>query len=119
MVEAERRLLANALLDISNQWFVLLSESCIPLFNFSTVYTYLMSSKKTFVEVLDVPGPVGHGRYNPQMYPQVSFRDWSKGSQWFQIDQDLALEVVSDAEYFPVFWSFCRNSCYSTTCRRS
>ncbi|THG10593.1 hypothetical protein TEA_012340 [Camellia sinensis var. sinensis] len=29
MVEAERRLLANALLDFSNQRFVLLSESCI------------------------------------------------------------------------------------------
>ncbi|KAI9078550.1 hypothetical protein K1719_039488 [Acacia pycnantha] len=30
MIEAERRLLANALLDIGNQRFVLSSESCIP-----------------------------------------------------------------------------------------
>jgi len=41
MMEAERRLLSNALLDISNQRFVLISESCIPLFNFSTIYSYL------------------------------------------------------------------------------
>ncbi|KAL2558989.1 uncharacterized protein Fot_03728 [Forsythia ovata] len=38
MIEAERRLLANALLDFSNQRFVLLSEACIPLYNFSTIY---------------------------------------------------------------------------------
>ncbi|CDY26503.1 BnaC09g41650D [Brassica napus] len=38
MVDAERRLLANALLDESNQRFVLLSDSCIPLFNFTTIY---------------------------------------------------------------------------------
>lgn len=113
MVEAERRLLANALLDISNQWFVLLSESCIPLFNFPTVYSYLMSSTKTFVEVLDIPGPVGHGRYSPNMYPEISLSDWRKGSQWFQIDRDLAVEVVSDTKYFPVFQKFCKDSCYA------
>ena len=37
MCDTERRLLANALLDISNEWFILLSESCIPLQNFSIV----------------------------------------------------------------------------------
>ncbi|XP_052176287.1 glycosyltransferase BC10-like [Diospyros lotus] len=113
MVEAERRLLANALLDFSNEWFVLLSEACIPLFNFSTVYSYLMSSTKTFVELYDMPGPVGRGRYNRKMRPAISLRQWRKGSQWFQIDRDLALEVVSDQKYFPVFKKHCKPPCYS------
>ncbi|KAG5603860.1 hypothetical protein H5410_025352 [Solanum commersonii] len=34
MIDAERRLLANALLDISNERFILLSESCIPFLQF-------------------------------------------------------------------------------------
>ncbi|XP_047952465.1 glycosyltransferase BC10-like, partial [Salvia hispanica] len=54
MIEAERRLLANALLDFSNQYFVLLSESCIPLYNFSTIYSYLLNSTHNFVESYDL-----------------------------------------------------------------
>ncbi|KAL3695375.1 hypothetical protein R1sor_009451 [Riccia sorocarpa] len=35
IIDAERRLLANALLDFSNERFVLVSESCIPVRNFT------------------------------------------------------------------------------------
>ncbi|XP_022134723.1 uncharacterized protein LOC111006926 [Momordica charantia] len=112
MMEAERRLLANALLDFSNQRFVLLSESCIPLFNFSTVYNYLMGSKTTFIEAYDLPGPVGRGRYRPRMRPTINLHQWRKGSQWFQIDRPLAAEVVSDHKFFPVFHKFCTPPCY-------
>ncbi|KAJ4964235.1 hypothetical protein NE237_024174 [Protea cynaroides] len=112
LVEAERYLLANALLDGSNQRFVLLSESCIPLFNFSTVYSYLLGSTKTFVEVYDDPTSVGRGRYNLRMKPLIELQQWRKGSQWFEIDRDLAIEIVSDHIYFPLFGRFCKNSCY-------
>ncbi|KAL6505760.1 hypothetical protein OROHE_023139 [Orobanche hederae] len=113
MVEAERRLLANALLDFSNQHFVLLSESCIPLHNFSTIYSYLSNSRQNFVEVYDLPGPVGRGRYSPEMAPVVTLGQWRKGSQWFAIDRNLALEVISDNKYFPVFRYYCKGSCYA------
>ncbi|KAE9588229.1 hypothetical protein Lal_00002754 [Lupinus albus] len=113
MIEAERRLLANALLDFSNQRFVLLSESCIPLFNFSTIYTYLMNSTKTFVEAYDLLGLVGRGRYSPKMMPQVKLSQWRKGSQWFQIDRELAVEIVSDKLYYMVFKKYCNPDCYS------
>ncbi|CBI15481.3 unnamed protein product, partial [Vitis vinifera] len=113
MVEAERRLLANALLDISNQRFVLLSESCIPLYNFSTIYSYLMGSKKSFVESYDLPGPVGRGRYNPRMKPLIKMEQWRKGSQWFEMDRGLAIQVISDRKYFPVFQKFCTPPCYA------
>ncbi|XP_015882977.3 glycosyltransferase BC10 [Ziziphus jujuba] len=113
MMEAERRLLANALLDFSNQRFVLLSESCIPLFNFSTIYNYLIGSSKSFVEAYDLQGPVGRGRYTPRMRPHIKLDQWRKGSQWFEMDRDLALEVVADRKYFPLFGSYCKPSCYS------
>lgn len=113
MIEAERRLLANALLDISNQRFVLLSEACIPLFNFTTIYSYLMNSTQSFVESYDLDNPVGRGRYVHNMSPLIKLEDWRKGSQWFEMDRTLALEVVSDKTYFPIFQSYCKGSCYS------
>ncbi|KAK9684230.1 hypothetical protein RND81_10G195300 [Saponaria officinalis] len=112
MVEAERRLLANALLDISNQRFILLSESCIPLFNFSTIYTYLINANKSHVEAYDRVGRVGRGRYNPHMMPTVALSQWRKGSQWFEMNRNLAIEVISDQKYFPIFERFCTHSCY-------
>ncbi|KAL2233406.1 uncharacterized protein LOC105156363 [Sesamum indicum] len=113
MIEAERRLLANALLDFSNQHFVLLSESCIPLYNFSTIYSYLINSTQNFVEAYDLPGPVGRGRYSHQMGPMIKLEQWRKGSQWFGMDRDLALEVIADKNYFPVFQHYCNGSCYA------
>lgn len=113
MIEAERRLLANALLDFSNQRFVLLSEACIPLFNFSTIYSYLINSNKNFVESYDLAGPVGRGRYNIKMAPTIKIEQWRKGSQWFEMDRSLAIEVISDRTYFPVFQRYCSGSCYA------
>lgn len=113
MVEAERRLLASALLDFSNERFVLLSEACIPLYNFSTIYPYLINSKKTFVECYDKEGPVGRGRYDHKMQPVVTLQQWRKGSQWFEIDRHLALEVICDKKYYPLFRDYCKPACYS------
>ncbi|KAK9065258.1 hypothetical protein SSX86_016641 [Deinandra increscens subsp. villosa] len=113
MVEAERRLLASALLDFSNERFVLLSEACIPLYNFSNIYSYLINSRKTFVECYDQEGPVGRGRYDHSMEPVVTLRQWRKGSQWFEVDRHLALEVICDKKYYPLFRDYCKPACYS------
>ncbi|KAK1386961.1 Melanoma inhibitory activity protein [Heracleum sosnowskyi] len=113
MIEAERRLLANALLDFSNKRFVLLSESCIPLYNFSTLYSYLMNSSQNFVEAYDLNHPVGRGRYSQDMYPVIKLADWRKGSQWFQIDRLLAIQVISDTTYITMFQKHCKGLCYS------
>ncbi|KAG6496444.1 hypothetical protein ZIOFF_044311 [Zingiber officinale] len=56
VMEAERRLLANALLDFSNQRFVLLSETCVPLFDIATVYSYLINSSLIFIDAYDDAG---------------------------------------------------------------
>ncbi|CAI9110661.1 OLC1v1010725C1 [Oldenlandia corymbosa var. corymbosa] len=113
MMNAERRLLANALLDSSNKRFTLLSDSCIPAFNFTTVYRYLMNSKQSFIGSFDDPREVGRGRYNPQMNPTITLQQWRKGSQWFEVHRDLALLIVSEQKYYEIFRQYCRPPCYS------
>jgi hypothetical protein len=113
MVEAERRLLAHALLDHSNARFLLLSESHVPLFDFPTVYSYLVNSTKVFVESYDELGGTGRGRYKRGMAPAVAAWQWRKGSQWFELDRALAAAVVADAVYFPVFRRHCTRNCYA------
>jgi len=112
MCDAERRLLANALLDISNEWFVLLSESCIPLYNFNVIYKYISQSKHSFVGAFDDPGPYGRGRYDENMLPEVNISQWRKGSQWFEMSRKLALFIVEDTKFYPKFAEFCRPACY-------
>ncbi|KAF2304381.1 hypothetical protein GH714_030610 [Hevea brasiliensis] len=112
MCDAERRLLANALLDISNEWFILLSESCIPLYNFSIIYHYIMKSRYSFIGAFDDHGPYGRGRYNESMAPEVNITHWRKGSQWFEINRRLGVKIVEDTTYYPKFEKFCKPHCY-------
>lgn len=112
LCDAERRLLANALLDISNERFVLLSESCIPLQNFTTVYNYLIKSRRSFLQAFDDQGPYGRGRYNPGMSTEVNISDWRKGSQWCEFSREIAVEIIKDRKYHPKFDKFCKHGCY-------
>ncbi|XP_023644712.1 uncharacterized protein LOC111832480 [Capsella rubella] len=112
MMDAEKRLLSHALLEPSNARFVLLSETCIPLFNFTTVYDYLTRSTRSFLGSFDDPRPMGRGRYTPKMLPHVSLSDWRKGNQWFEVSRRVAAEIVSDRLYYDVFKDHCRPPCY-------
>ncbi|XP_073005711.1 glycosyltransferase BC10-like [Typha latifolia] len=112
MCDAERRLLANALLDLSNERFILLSESCIPLHSFRVVYNYLVKSWQSYVGSYDDHGPFGRGRYNSSMAPEINLTQWRKGSQWFEVDRRLAISMISDTKYYPKFKRFCRGACY-------
>ncbi|XP_022771754.1 uncharacterized protein LOC111314555 isoform X2 [Durio zibethinus] len=105
MIEAERLLFEAALDDPANQRFVLLSDSCIPLYNFSYIYSYLMSSPKSFVEsFIDVK----ENRYSPEMSPVIPKEKWRKGSQWITLIRRDAVIVVDDDIVFPVFRKFCK-----------
>ncbi|XP_042991032.1 glycosyltransferase BC10-like isoform X3 [Carya illinoinensis] len=84
MVDAEKRLLANALVDPDNQQFVLLSES-----------------------ILD-PGPHGVGRYSECMFPEVKIDDFRKASQWFSLKRQHAVMAISDSFYYRKFSLYCR-----------
>ncbi|KAJ6799773.1 uncharacterized protein M6B38_203495 [Iris pallida] len=112
MCDAERRLLANALLDLSNEWFILLSESCIPVRNFSFVYEYFARSRHSFIGAIDDVGPYGRGRYDLRMMPEVSIDQWRKGSQWFEVNRKLAVSIIKDTTFYKKFEKFCRPACY-------
>uniref|UniRef100_A0A803LAX6 Core-2/I-branching beta-1,6-N-acetylglucosaminyltransferase family protein n=2 Tax=Chenopodium quinoa TaxID=63459 RepID=A0A803LAX6_CHEQI len=113
MIDAEKRLLANSLLDFSNQKFVLLSESCIPLFNFTTIYNYLTNSNVSYLASHDDPRKPGRGRYNHKMWPNITIQDWRKGSQWFEAEREVAIRMVSDKRYYSIFEEHCHPPCYN------
>ncbi|KAL4205341.1 hypothetical protein AMTRI_Chr01g136780 [Amborella trichopoda] len=118
MVDAEKRLLANALQDPDNQHFVLLSDSCVPLHNFDYVYSYLMDTNISFIDCFDDPGPHGTGRYSNHMLPEVEKSDWRKGAQWFTMKRQHALLVLADGLYYSKFKQFCKpgldgRNCYA------
>ncbi|PSS04688.1 DNA polymerase epsilon subunit B like [Actinidia chinensis var. chinensis] len=105
MIQAERLLLEAALEDPANQRFVLLSDSCVPLYNFSYIYSYLMASPRSFVDsFLDKK----EGRYNPKMSPVIPKNKWRKGSQWISLVRSHAEVVVDDEVIFPMFKKLCK-----------
>ncbi|KAH1203226.1 hypothetical protein GmHk_17G049520 [Glycine max] len=102
MVEAERRLLAHALLDPDNQHFVLLSESCIPVRRFEFVYNYLLLTNVSFIDSYVDPGPHGNGRYIEHMLPEVEKKDFRKGSQ---PNMEGNRNCYADEHYLPTFFT--------------
>ncbi|XP_008795296.2 glycosyltransferase BC10-like [Phoenix dactylifera] len=112
LVDAQKRLLANALLDLSNERFVLLSESCIPVFNFQTIYNYLINSAYSFVQSNDENPIQGHGSYNSRMAPEIKHSQWREGTWWFEVKRSLAVNIVADNKYYSIFRKYCKITCY-------
>ncbi|TVU22074.1 hypothetical protein EJB05_31751 [Eragrostis curvula] len=105
LVEAERRLLANALLDLGNERFALFSEACIPIYNFTTVYAFLTGSRTSFVDCYENGG--SRSRYRDFFAGRnISLSQWRKGAQWFEMDRALALESVAEDACFPATLTF-------------
>ncbi|XP_010519951.1 PREDICTED: uncharacterized protein LOC104799235 [Tarenaya hassleriana] len=118
LISAARRLLAHALLDDpSNYVFILLSPSCVPLHSFNFTYTFLVSSAKSYIEILeDEPGWydrwAARGQY--AMLPEVRPEDFRIGSQFWALTRSHALMVARDVELWTKFNKPCvrRNVCY-------
>ncbi|KAF0906147.1 hypothetical protein E2562_009137 [Oryza meyeriana var. granulata] len=108
MVDAEKRLLANALEDVDNQFFVLLSDSCVPLHTFDYIYNYLMGTNVSFIDCFLDPGPHGSGRYSVEMLPEIEQRDFRKGAQWFAVTRRHALLILADHLYYNKFELYCK-----------
>lgn len=105
MIQAERILLENALMDPSNERFVFLSDSCIPLYNFSYTYDYIMSTSTSFVDSF---ADTKDARYNPKMDPVIPVKNWRKGSQWGVLNRKHAEIVMKDGKVLPVFQQHCK-----------
>src|SRR4051812_19796422 len=99
LLDAERRLLGSALLDVANARFALMSESCIPIVGFPAVYAYLTGANTSFVDSVDRrDGRARHRAFFAER--NISLAQWRKGAQWFEMDRALALEVVADETYY-------------------
>ncbi|XP_044460872.1 glycosyltransferase BC10-like [Mangifera indica] len=131
LISAARRLLANALIDDPlNLYFVLLSQSCIPLHSFQFIYHSLFgnslslfrafasqSKYKSFIEILD-DDPNLPERYIARgknvMLPEVPYEQFRVGSQFFILSKRHALLVIKDKRLWRKFKLPCLNlnSCY-------
>ncbi|KAF9616688.1 hypothetical protein IFM89_031552 [Coptis chinensis] len=116
MVDAERRLLANALQDPDNQHFVLLSDSCVPLHDFDYVYNYLIDTNLSFIDCFEDPGPHGSGRYSEQMLPEVEKKEFRKGAQWFSMKRQHAMLTMADSLYYNKFKHYCKPGMEGKNC---
>ncbi|XP_073060318.1 glycosyltransferase BC10-like isoform X3 [Primulina eburnea] len=105
MIQAERILLQNALMHPLNERFIFLSDSCIPLYNFSYVYDYIMSTNTSFVDSF---ADTKEGRYNPKMDPVIPVDNWRKGSQWVVLTRKHVETIVQDDSVFPMFQWHCK-----------
>ncbi|XP_016440676.1 glycosyltransferase BC10 isoform X2 [Nicotiana tabacum] len=105
MIQAERILIQHALMDPLNERFVFLSDSCIPLYNFSYTYDYIMSTPNSFVDSF---ADTKEGRYNPKMDPLIPVQSWRKGSQWAVLNRKHADIAVKDERLFPMFQLHCK-----------
>lgn len=109
MVRAEKRLYANALLNRKNARFVLLSESCIPLFDFEYVYNYIMSSNVSFITASHDPRE--NHTYDPIMLPEVTKEQWKKGDEWKELSRSLAKTTLEDTLFEDKFVKHCLPPC--------
>ncbi|KAL7238725.1 hypothetical protein ACSBR2_004760 [Camellia fascicularis] len=105
MILAERILLKHALLDPFNKQFLFLSDSCIPLYNFSYTYDYIMSTPTSFVDSF---ADTKEGRYNMKMHPVIPVGNWRKGSQWVVLTRKHAEIIVKHDTIFPLFQRHCK-----------
>ncbi|KAG0464471.1 hypothetical protein HPP92_020540 [Vanilla planifolia] len=46
------------------------------------------------------------------MYPDIKLHQWRKGSQWFELNRELAVKIVADYSCYVIFSKYCKPSCY-------
>ncbi|KAL2611237.1 hypothetical protein R1flu_022929 [Riccia fluitans] len=102
LVMASQRLMASAMIDDPlNQYFALLSGSCIPIRSFDYGYRVMTSSNQSFIEQI-TNETVMEERYRGReggaeiMLPEIPFEKFRKGAQWFVFIRRHALLVLKD-----------------------
>eukprot|EP00884_Botryococcus_braunii_P009898 jgi/Botrbrau1/1890/Bobra.0005s0006.1 len=106
---ATRELIKAALAEPSNGKFVMLSESCIPLYPPTTIYLMLSTEPKSRINACSST----KDRWRPEYVrgsgsvkvPDVA---WRVGSQWVALTREHAVVVTNDTELLRRFASVCR-----------
>ncbi|KAF8047001.1 hypothetical protein N665_3267s0002 [Sinapis alba] len=118
LAAAARRLMAHALLDDpQNYIFALFSPSCVPIRSFDFTYKTLVSSRKSFIEILkDEPWQLERwaARGDDAMLPEVKLEDFRIGSQFWALTRRHARMVARDRRIWEKFNKTCvrEDTCY-------
>ncbi|KAL1210360.1 Glycosyltransferase BC10 [Cardamine amara subsp. amara] len=118
LAAAARRLISHALLDDPlNYMFALISPSCVPIRSFHFTYKTLVSSRKSFIEILkDEPWQfdrwAARGEY--AMLPEVKLEEFRIGSQFWVLKRRHARVVARDRRIWEKFNKTCvrEDTCY-------
>lgn len=107
LVDATKSLLRAAYQDERNTWFVLLSESDIPLFDPLTTYVHLMSSNKSFINACP-EGPIETYRYDERMELfGIKEKHWRKSSQFMTLLRKHVEIALNDNIVYKAFSKYC------------
>lgn len=124
LISAERRLLAAALDDDpANAFFALVSQYCVPLRSFPSVYRSLLlrsgERRRSFIEILSgEPGLSDRyvARGAAAMLPEVPFEEFRVGSQFFVLTRRHASLAAAEQRLWGKFRLPCleamRDTCY-------
>jgi len=100
-VRAIKRLVRAALGDPLNAWFLMMSESCIPLHPFSVFYKALLSFNKSVVNACDFGAKEMETdtRWRPGL-DEVGLKksDWRKSATWFAMMRKHAAVFTHPSE---------------------
>ncbi|CAI5977928.1 unnamed protein product [Closterium sp. NIES-65] len=115
IVEAIKRLLANALLDPHNVRFIILSERDIPLYPFPVIHRYLLSSSLSFSG--------GHPKHFRNTLvarrvfpPGLVQSGWVHGECWLEMARPHAWAVVSEWRWHEMGLQYCKAIFQPTCC---
>lgn len=98
-MEAERRLVAAAVHDPRNARFILLSETCVPLYPAPAAYLQLMGEVRSRINACAVEGSsedaerrMEHRWQQAMLGANITREQWRKSSQWFSLTRRHAGE---------------------------
>lgn len=103
LVKATRLLLQQAVRHPSNKRFVLLSESCIPIYAFDEVYARAMRQPVSCIASVKATGDHLRKRWEKVAdKSRLPLSDFCKHHQWFMLNRDTAI-FFADADLSWVF----------------
>lgn len=112
LVKATMILLQAAYRHASNDYFILLSESDIPLWDPFTLYIHALAEKRSFVNACPGNGTM-KGRWQPEMQTETfTVQHWRKSSQFFGLHRRHAEIILDDTLAKPQFERWCGLECY-------
>ncbi|CAI7839905.1 unnamed protein product [Closterium sp. NIES-53] len=113
-VDAQRRLLAWALLDRDNHFFLFLHHTAIPIQSFSHIYSSLLHSRHSFVAMADDPTAYPRG-----LAPLVPQHKFARSSKWVAVNRPHATAIVADSMFYRAFKLHCPGTAAASNTTKS